>query len=194
MSGKSSLMSLNYNDYGFLPFVVPQAAPPSDGSHPIGLTPARLAAEFWAAKTYQLAVDWNYAPNLVPGEVLTWNFTTTFAALATPTPPMAARVVAPWLSQLDYSGYTSGGESDQVAASIVINWQDCYEAGGLWYPGISITVGGVEGNQVTNTGTNPTALTATLFGQSVALYDDTLGIGGGPKTGSIVLETTEYWS
>jgi hypothetical protein len=117
----------------------------------------------------------------------------TFPALATPTPPMAARVVAPWVSQFSYSGDTSGGESDETAAFIMIDWQDCYEDGGLWYPKITITVGGVEANQVTNTGTNPTAMTATVFGQPVTLYDDTLGIGGGPKTGSIVLETTEYW-
>lgn len=186
-------MSLNYNDYGFLPFVVPQAAPPSDGSHPVGLPPGRLAAEFWAAKTYQLAVSWNYEPNLIPGTVITWNFTTTFPVLASPTPPMAARVVEPWNSRLTYTGYTSGEESDQASAIIEINWLDCYENGGLWYPNISITVGGIEGNQVTNTGTNPTALTATVFGQPVTLYDDTIGSGGGPKTGSVVLETTEYW-
>jgi len=187
-------MSFNYFDYGFLPFVAQKAAPPSDGSHPVGFSPGRLVAEFWSAKTHSLAVAWNYAPNILPGAVLTWNFSTTFGALGTPTPPMAARVIAPWTSQLIYNGTTSGEESDEVQATIEINWQDCYEDGGLWYPNIAITVGGVEANQVTNTGTNPTAMTATVFGQAVPLYDDTVGIDGGPKTGSIVLDTTEYWS
>lgn len=188
------LRSFNYNDYGFLPFAVPKAAPPSDGSHPVGFPPGRLVPEFWTAKTYSLAVAWNYAPNSLPGATITWDFNTTFEALGSPTPPVAERVVAPWFSQFVNNGYTSGEESDQVQAVVVIDWQDCYENSGLWYPNIAITVGGVDDNQVRNTGTNPTALTATIFGQSVPLYDDTLGFGGGPKTGSIVLETTEYWT
>jgi hypothetical protein len=187
-------MSFNYNDYGFLPFVVPQTAPPSDGSHPVGFPAGRLVPEFWTAKTYSLAVAWNYEPNIIPGAVITWNFNTTFPALASPTPPMAERVVQPWNSQLTYNGYTSGEESDEVQAFVLINWEDCYENAGLWYPYMEIAVGGVDANQVTNTGTNPTGVTATIFGQAVTLYDDTTGIDGGPKTGRIVLETTEYWS
>jgi len=186
-------MSFTYIDDGFLPWVVPQTGRPTDGSHPVGLSPGRLAPEFWAAKTYSLAVSWNYAPNSLPGASITWDFTTTFPALGNPTPPMAGRVVGPWVSQLVYDGFTSGEESDQVRAIVTIDWGDCYEDGGLWYPAIGIAVGGVDANQVTNTGSNATGMTATAFGQAITLYDDTVGIEGGTKTGSIVLETVEYW-
>jgi len=206
------MASLNYK-YGFLPFIPTVGAPPANSGYSVGLTLAQASMEFWRSKTVGFSWNWHYVPNIFPTESLTWSASGTIASLRqswyadTTTPvPMSQRVCGGsygypgWVTNAVFNGTTSGGESDQVRAIFGVDWSQMYwdrNGTGLYYPLLGISVGGVDSNAVTNTGSNATALTCAwdIGGASlnIPMFDDTSGVEGGTKTGSIVIASTDYW-
>jgi hypothetical protein len=181
----------------FFPFLPTLGTPPS--GYQVGLTLAEACHEFWRSKVTSCSWDWNYLPNSDPSEgEITWSGGGSVPSLTSwyvpaPTPAIERRVVDYLQTSFAQAGITGGAEFDEVAIIFAVDWSSCYRHENLIYPAFSIALGGVEGNQVTNTGSNPWGGTCTVFGKPVILYDDTLGSGGGPKTGNVTVESTSYW-
>lgn len=209
-------VKLNYDGWGFLPFIPTPGTPPATGNYQVGLTLEEACKEFWLSKTMQFDWGWSYVSNIIsrdtppfndgnppPGSALTFSGSLTAVSLPSPADATVSdlpdrRVTYESYGQISGSqgGYTSGYQADEVFAAFEILWYQCYTSGGLIYPCIFIATGGVEANDLQTDITAWPSATGTVFGKAITLYDseDPTDIEGGAKTGSVTLATTEYWS